>query len=221
MTSGRFQRALVVVGIVAVGVGVILLRTPPEVASRDAGVVPTVPRPAAQAPRPRSIPSRDPPVRLAVRKQTPAVGIPVELRVDGRSARIVPARTGQDGLLALPSSPHVIAWWSGGTWVGARRGTVVLAGHIDTAGEGAGILAGLVELPIGRSLTVRDDRGVEHGYVLRARRSYPKQDLPHELFRGDGQPRLVLITCGGRFDERTGHYDQNIVGYALPAPDAD
>jgi hypothetical protein len=93
----------------------------------------------------------------------------------------------------------------------------VLAGHLDMAGEGAGILAGLAELPIGRSLVVRDDRGVEHGYVLRARRSYPKQDLPRELFRGDGQPRLVLITCGGRFDERTKHYDQNIVGYALPA----
>jgi sortase family protein len=218
MTNGRLQRALVVAGIVAVGAGVILLQTPPEVvASRDAGLVPTAPTPAEGASRAPSIPARDPPVRLAVRKQTPAVGIPVELRVDGRSARIVPARTGQDGMLALPDSPHVVAWWSGGTWVGARQGTVVLAGHIDTAREGAGILAGLAELPIGTSLVVRDDRGVKHGYVLRARRSYPKQDLPRELFRGDGQPRLVLITCGGRFDERNLHYDQNIVGYAVPA----
>jgi hypothetical protein len=221
MTGGRLQGALVVAGIVAVGVGLVLLRTPPEVAPRDAGLVPTAPTPAKAAPRAASVPARHPPVRLAVRKEPPAVGIPVELRVDGRSARVVPARTGQDGMLALPSSPRTVAWWSGGTWLGARQGTVVLAGHLDTSGEGPGVLAGLAGLPIGASLVVRDDRGVGHGYVLVARRSYPKQDLPRELFRGDGRPRLVLITCGGRFDERTRHYDRNIVGYALPAPDAD
>jgi hypothetical protein len=37
------------------------------------------------------------------------------------------------------------------------------------------------------------------------------------LFAIDGQPQLVLITCGGDFDNATAQYDQNVVVIAAPA----
>ena len=30
-------------------------------------------------------------------------------------------------------------------------------------------------------------------------------------------PNVNLVTCGGQFDSQTGHYDDNIVAYAVPA----
>jgi hypothetical protein len=29
--------------------------------------------------------------------------------------------------------------------------------------------------------------------------------------------RLLLVTCGGEFDRRTGHYERNVVVFAVPA----
>jgi hypothetical protein len=40
--------------------------------------------------------------------------------------------------------------------------------------------------------------------------------LPPSLFDQAGAPRLVLVTCGGPFDERTRSYADNIVVVAIP-----
>jgi hypothetical protein len=37
------------------------------------------------------------------------------------------------------------------------------------------------------------------------------------LFRGDGDPQLVLITCGGAFDPVRHHYADNYVVVARPS----
>ena len=43
---------------------------------------------------------------------------------------------------------------------------------------------------------------------------YPKADFPAALVYGShGYSGLQLITCGGVFDARTGHYLSNIVAY--------
>jgi sortase (surface protein transpeptidase) len=56
-------------------------------------------------------------------------------------------------------------------------------------------------------------------YRVVERRTYAKADgLPAEVF-GDaaGSPRLVLITCGGRYDFTQASYDDNVVVIAVPA----
>jgi hypothetical protein len=40
------------------------------------------------------------------------------------------------------------------------------------------------------------------------------QDLPPELFAPTGSPRLVLITCGGGFDQASLSYLNNVVVFA-------
>ena len=48
-----------------------------------------------------------------------------------------------------------------------------------------------------------------------------KDSLPQEaprIFTHRGPYRLVLITCGGAFDESIRSYESNVVIIALPAP---
>ena len=45
-----------------------------------------------------------------------------------------------------------------------------------------------------------------------------KKQLPlDQVFDRDGAPRLVLITCGGQFDENVLNYSDNIIVIANPA----
>ena len=48
-------------------------------------------------------------------------------------------------------------------------------------------------------------------------RSYRKDALPTSLYSRRGAPRLVIVTCGGPFDRRTGRYRDNVVLTAVPA----
>ena len=58
------------------------------------------------------------------------------------------------------------------------------------------------------------DGGLKHAYQVSARRTYNKYALPRSVFTG---APLVLITCGGPFDEEHGRYRDNIVVYATPS----
>ncbi len=122
------------------------------------------------------------------------------------------------GRLEIPDDPAVVGWWTGGALPGAGGGTVVLVGHVDSAGAGRGALFRLTTLRSGDGivLVLRDHRQL--GYTVYARRSYPKgTGLPADLFTPTGPPRLVLITCGGPFDETTHTYRDNVVVFAVPA----
>jgi hypothetical protein len=47
---------------------------------------------------------------------------------------------------------------------------------------------------------------------------YAKAAFPTEVvYRPAGAAELRLVTCGGRFDPRTGHYEDNVVVQAVRA----
>ena len=95
------------------------------------------------------------------------------------------------------------------------RGTVVLDGHVDSARAGVGALFGLANLGPGRQVVVTTTAGPTT-YVVAARAVYAKRHLPRQVFDQGGPPRLVLLTCGGPFNRRTHHYDDNVVVFATP-----
>jgi hypothetical protein len=134
----------------------------------------------------------------------------------GVDAPIVPVRTLPNGGLAVPDDSHVLGWWQGGARPGAGRGSVVIDGHVDTAADGPGTLFSLRELRPGDPVVLGTDHGARH-YVIAALRSYAKAQLPAEVFDPSGQPRLVIITCGGSFNKQTRQYSDNVVAYAVPA----
>jgi hypothetical protein len=207
-----------VAGLGALAAGFVTL-TGPGPAPADAGTLPANTVSAGPSVVPGPSPSTGPnDARRTAAPPTPRNDSFSPTRITIAALRVTAAvdavSVARDGSLDIPENPDRLGWWIGSAMPGARRGTVVLAGHVDTAADGRGVLFGLERLPMGARIDVRAGDEVIH-YRAVARRSYVKRRLPADLFRTDTAPRLVLITCGGTFVD--GSYSHNVVVYAVPA----
>jgi hypothetical protein len=146
--------------------------------------------------------------RTPVRVRIPSLGI---------SAPIVPA--GIDvvhGVLGLPSNIERTGWWRDGAAPGTRSGAILIAGHVDSASAGAGAFFKLHRAATGARVRLATADGRTYVYRVETVRTYRKSSLPTSVYSTGGAPRLVLVTCGGRFDPASGHYDDNVVVTAAP-----
>jgi Sortase domain len=142
---------------------------------------------------------------------------PVRVVLPGHvNAPVVPVAASLDGELQVPKTPSRVGWWALGAAPGAAGGTILLAGHVDAAGQGRGVFARLWDVPIGAQVTVIAGDGSRHRYEIVARRTYHRSALPSSLFAGSRTPRLALVTCIGEFDRATRRYSQNLVLYGVP-----
>jgi hypothetical protein len=182
-------------------------------ATPQVGRVPAVQAAAGTAPAGQVAPQFGTRPPTAMVGETPQRLMLPALRVD---APITPVDTLPGGGLDVPDNPEVLGWWQGGARPGSGQGTVVIDGHVDTVADGPGALFHLRELRLGDSVVLVTNHGPQ-SYRIAALRSYLKADLPAEVFARHGQPRLVIITCGGAFNEKTRQYADNVVAYAVPA----
>jgi hypothetical protein len=198
--------AVLTAGLGVLTAGIVTLHRP--VAPPDAGTVPA----AVAAP----VPSRTAvaaPARSEAAGPVPAAPTRVSIAALHITAPVDPVAVARDGSLVIPETPSRLGWWIGSAVPGSDRGTVLIAGHVDTAAAGKGALFRLETLAVGARIGVRTaDQEVTYRVV--ARHSYPKQHLPADLFRADTPARLVLVTCGGAFAH--GRYSHNVVVYATP-----
>jgi Sortase domain len=200
---------LLALGIAFIATGVRMWPAAP----RDIGTIPPV---TAALPIPAGFSAAGP-----APSRTAAPFVPARVRVPriGIDAPVVPVTVRPDGLLAVPSDVRTAGWWSAGARAAAPSGTVVLAGHVDSARQGSGAFFGIRALEPGDRVVLSSVDGRAAAYTVAARRQYPKSALPiRQVFDQDTTPRLVLVTCGGAFDRGTRHYSDNVVIYALPAP---
>lgn len=165
---------------------------------------PALPRllalPATAAPSPRT----DSPVRFAV----PAV------RLD---LRVVAIGVAADGLLSLPPDPADIGWYEYGPTTGARAGSTLLAGHLDSLRYGLGPLVRLRDVRRGDAIAVTTASGRVDRYRASDVQRVRKAGLVGlGVFNRSGPPLLRIVTCGGPFDPSTGYRD-NLVVTASPA----
>ncbi len=156
---------------------------------------PAVGRVAARAPRPVS-------VRLE--------------SIDLRS-RVTPVGVTPEGLMRLPDQPWVLGWYRFGGTPGARSGSAVLAGHLDSLDYGVGPLVGLRDVEPGDPIEITLANGRHLVYKVTGLHHYDRESLPAELFATGGPPVLRIITCGGSYDADSGGYQQNLVVSAAPA----
>jgi hypothetical protein len=145
---------------------------------------------------------------------------PTSIRLpSGRLAAIQSAKVHPDGALDIPQDPDRIGWWTGGALAGEPYGSIVLAGHVDSARFGVGVLAEMLQMRPGQELKLADGT---HGQVYRVEstRQVPKARLAAgtDLFDQAVKHRLVMITCGGPFDPKTHRYRDNVVIVASPQP---
>lgn len=140
----------------------------------------------------------------------------LELLGLGVAVPVVPVGVDPAGSLEVPSGPEVVGWWRSGAGPG-QAGSTLIAGHVDTATGGLGVFARLTHLKPGAPVLVETAAGERLRYRVAERRQFPKVELPTHLGSArDGPERLVLVTCGGRFDRDAGGYSDNVVVFAVP-----
>ncbi|MFA9431424.1 sortase domain-bontaining protein [Egicoccus sp. AB-alg2] len=153
-------------------------------------------------------------------EEAPApVADPARLRIDaiGVDHRVVPVGLEPDGAMELPADVREVGWFSPRARPG-ERGSAVLAGHVDSRSQGRGALFDLRTLAVDDRIEVETVDGERLDWRVVGRTTYDKGELPvDELFARGGDPRLVLITCGGAYDPATRSYAENVVVIAEPA----
>ncbi|TDU89157.1 sortase family protein [Kribbella voronezhensis] len=159
-----------------------------------------------------------PPSVLPGRVGTPAASqrvrfVPTEVVLPGgRRAPVLPAST-VNGQLVVPEHVQRVGWWDGGAEAGDPFGSVVLAGHVDSATEGIGFFVRLRQVKPGEIVVLRGDGGHSASYRISTVTAVPKDALATTsgAFDQTGDHRLVLITCTGAYDPAKGGYAENLV----------
>ncbi|WP_262401507.1 sortase domain-bontaining protein [Actinomadura sp. CNU-125] len=91
----------------------------------------------------------------------------------------------------------------------------MIVGHVDSHASGASVFYRLGALEPGGRVRIDRADGTTAVFTVDAVRRHPKDAFPAAAVYGDTPaPALRLITCGGPFDDGTGHYLDNIVVYA-------
>jgi len=134
------------------------------------------------------------------------------------TTQVVAEGIGRDRSLGVPADVHKVGWDVYSAAMAAAAGTTVLDGHVNYAGQGAGFFSGLASTRPGEVITTASPAGIISHWRVTSDRLHPKdRGLPASLLRPGGPRRLVLVSCGGAFDWRTGHYLSNVVVVAAPA----
>ena len=115
------------------------------------------------------------------------------------------------GALGIPADIKKVGWWRDGAAPGAANGTVLIGGHVDSAKKGAGAFYPLKSARRGDIVTVDSRR-----YRVTTVKIVRKEALPTSIYTRTGPARLVLVTCGGPFNAKTGHYRDNVIVTATP-----
>lgn len=147
----------------------------------------------------------------------PPAPLRLEVAAVGIDAAVVPVGIDPDGLMTVPEDVRTVGWYRWGGAPSSQLGTTVLAGHVDDRVQGRGAFFDLRVTEVGDEVTVTDQDGATTTWRVTGRRTYDKASLPvDQLYRRDGPPRLVLITCGGEFDRAARSYESNVVVEAEP-----
>ena len=179
----------------------------------------------AAAPSPSQAPAVSP---TAVPER---LGVPVTVIVADHhlQAPVSADRLNPDGSLYVPPNPRAVSWSSQDVAPGSGHGTIILVGHVNYGGV-AGAFADLAGYRVGQIITLVLADGRRLNYAVAAppievnknalgprREELFDQSHSYGLAGRPKSGRLLLLSCGGIFDNRTGHYESNIFVYAFPA----
>lgn len=136
----------------------------------------------------------------------------------GRVVRVDTSATGSDGALAIPADIDRAGWWDGSARLGDPFGGIVVAAHVDSFEQGLGRFAELLDVQRGDEITVTAGR-LRQPFRIVSADLVPKAqvDSDADIYSVRGGSRLVLITCGGAYDQDDGGYQDNLVVIARPA----
>ncbi|MEV4760680.1 class F sortase [Micromonospora sp. NPDC049559] len=193
------------------------------------------PQPVAEAAPPELEPATDP-SPLSAEPGTPpspsATAIPgpvgrsrseptdISIPKIGVAAKIISLGVNADGTIQVPplERAQLAGWYQPGPSPG-EVGNSVIVGHVDSYAIGPAVFFRLGELKPGDTVLVtRKDRTVVR-FRVDGVKAFPKTAFPTEqVYGASEQPSLRLVTCGGKFNEKTRSYPDNIIVFATLIP---
>ncbi|MEU0378179.1 class F sortase [Streptomyces cyaneofuscatus] len=138
----------------------------------------------------------------------------VEVPSVGIDAPVVRRGLDQDGAIDPPpyDLPQTAGWYGKGTEPGAE-GAALLVGHVDTETRPA-VFYGLSAVRPGEKVKVTREDGSVAEFTVDDVQVVTRERFDAEKAYGprvDGRAELRLITCGGKYDQKSRSYTANVV----------
>ena len=133
------------------------------------------------------------------------------------SMPVLPVGVAADGQTEVLADANEAGWYRFGPGSGAEAGATVILAHAGSLITPRGPFSRLKNLEGGEEVKVSDAVGNLSAYRVVSIEILEKAALDlTPYFVRDGDPRLILITCGGQWDEEAGSYLSNVVVTAVP-----
>jgi hypothetical protein len=225
--AGRGHRALSLVAAAFTLIGAVLLGG--ALLLREAPPAPPLPQALGTDSPPQAPEAGRPPVERTPESGPPSPGQrsgaapvlprsePLRLDIPRIGVHVPLSRLGlnPDGTVQVPPAdrPEQAGWYAPG-YAPGERGPAVLLGHVDGGGR-KGVFYDLGRLRPGDTVSVTRADGSVAAFTVQSVEQVPKSGFPSQRVYGPlDHAALRLVTCGGTFDRRSGHYTDNIIVYA-------
>ncbi len=127
-------------------------------------------------------------------------------------AKIVPVGLKNGSEMVVPDV-GIVGWYKLGPLPGAA-GPSVLVSHVSWSGT-KGAFYDLKNMKPGDQFQVFDSSGDYAVFQVDSLETILKSDLPTERIWNQTKESVIrLVTCGGKYDSKTGHYLSNVIVYA-------
>ncbi|MEO5834233.1 MAG: class F sortase [Nakamurella sp.] len=175
----------------------------PGTTAEDPATTTAVPPVTAPAPAPLILPAATP--------------VSLNIPVIGAQSSLVGLGLNSDGTIATPpidEKDSKAGWYDRSPQPGTL-GPAILLGHIDSKSYGPAIFYNLGKLVPGDTVEVTRSDNTVAVFQVDGVREYQKAQFPTlQVYGNLDHAGLRLITCGGAFNNDTGHYESNIVVFA-------
>ncbi len=163
----------------------------------------TSPKPKTQADLAASVPAA---AKTEVRSSSMRIVIP-KIKVNTKIQEVGLTKSGN---MASPNNFSEVGWYKYGT-VPGKKGSAVMAGHVDNGIAFPAVFKNLEDLKLGDDIYVDMKDGTRLHYKVVTWKTYPYDSAPAEVFNDNSGKLLKLITCTGKIIKELRTHSQRLV----------
>jgi sortase (surface protein transpeptidase) len=134
----------------------------------------------------------------------------------GVVARVLQVGVTKDGALATPSNVFDTAWYQASAKPG-QPGATVIDGHVSSWTTD-GVFHDIKRLAAGDTIEIERGDGTKLSYSVANVVTYPKDAVDMKALLlpvTTGKSGLNLITCGGKYDSKSGEFSERVAVFAI------